>query len=438
MSIKFFTIILEIKKYYKNLYLEIFKIIKEKRIGLSFIISFFVLIIANLTLDIYFQTYPMSIILVVLIFIISQYFDFEYRYFIVFASILLIACPFLLIFKFNLLAEHFANHVYIFLILGVICYFLDSLREKLKKKGYFRIYRVVFILILILLLISPLIIYREYISKLPKIIKHTNYYIKKENRKLNGSWEVEKIRINIENPMDGDEISGPIKIIGWAVEGNSQDNSGIDKIEIFIDGMPGVGEYLTNIDTVEEDSPAYEIVERIYYLCYDQKPENDIINYWRTKLESEEVTVDDIIKNFLSEEFRNRNFSDIEYINKLYRVLLDRKPDDKGLTIWLDRLSKDTNRDVVLYEFLMSIEYKGLTRIQHENISEYVEYITNVGTNLLREDIRNRYGEQFKMSGFIFNFDSTQIVNGKHTLYIYAYSNIFGWDYENLNIYINN
>jgi len=78
-----------------------------------------------------------------------------------------------------------------------------------------------------------------------------------------------------------------------------------------------------------------------------------------------------------------------------------------------------------------------LCRDYYNKISEYVEY-TNVGINLPREDIGNSYGEQFKMSGFIFNFDSTKFKNGEHTIYVYAHSPYFGWDYISFNIYINN
>lgn len=415
--------------------------LKEKKLGLSIYLLFFAFLVLSLILrNVLLGLSLISIFLMSLIFIFSQYFDFEYRYFISLALILLVACPFLLIAKYERLAEYFANYVYAFLVLGIVCYFLDNLREKVKKKGYFKIYRLIFLSFLILVLISPLVIYREFVPKLSNIIKHANYYVRKENVKLDGSQIVENIIITIDNPIEDTEISGKIKISGWAIEGNSQDNSGIDRVEIFIDGKPGVGKYLDLYDAkmTEEDSPAYELVKRFYSQCYGQEPEVDTINYLRAKLESGEVSIDDIAKKFiLSEEFKNRNLSNEEYINVLYGTLLNREPDNIGLMAWLDRLGKGMNRNAVLYAFLRSVEYKGLCRSYYDKISKYVEYI-NVGINLPREDIGNSYGEQFKMSGFSFNFDSTEFENGEHPIYIYAHSPYFGWDYVSFDIYIDN
>lgn len=415
--------------------------LKEKKLGLSIYFLFFAFLVLSLILrNVLLGLSPISIFLMSLVFIFSQYFDFEYRYLIGFALVLLSFCPFLLIAKYETLAEYFAIYVYGFLVLGVVGYFLDNLRVRLKKKGYFKIYRLVFLSLLILVLISPLIIYREYIPKLPHIIRHKNYYIKKESVKLNGSQMGENIIITVENPKEDIEISGIVKISGWAIEGNSQDNSGIDRVEIFIDGKPGVGKYLDLYDAkmTEEDSPAYELVKRFYSQCYGQEPEVDTLNYLRAKLESAEVSIDDIAKKFiLSEEFKNRNLKNEEYVNILYEILLNREPDNIGLMSWLDRLGKGMNRNVVLYEFLRSVEYKGLCRNYYDKISKYVEYI-NVGINLPREDIGNSYGEQFKMSGFSFNFDSTEFENGEHTIYIYAHSPYFGWDYVSFGIYIDN
>jgi len=421
--------------------MKLLKYLKEKKIGLFIYLLLFAFLMFSLVLRIFNPLiYPISIFIMILIFIFSQYFDFEYTYLISLALLILICCPFLVTSGNNKLAEYFVIYVYGFLVLGVAGYFLDNLRERLKKRDYFKIYRLVFLSLLILVLISPFVIYREYIPKLPDIIKHANYYIKKESVKLDDSQIVENIIITVENPIEDSQISGKIKISGWAIEGNSQDNSGIDRIEIFIDGKPGMGKNLNlaNNDIEEEDSPAYNLVKRFYSQCYNQKPEDNTVNYWGTKLESGEVSITDVAKKFiLSEEFKNRNLSNKAYIDLLYRVLLNREPDDKGYKYWSDRLSEGTNRNVVLYGFLKSIEYKGLCRSYYDKISKYLEYM-NVGINLPREDIGNSYGEQFNNSGFNFKFNSSMFDNGKHTIYVYAHNPYFGWNYVSFDIYIDN
>ena len=50
----------------------------------------------------------------------------------------------------------------------------------------------------------------------------------------------------------------------------------------------------------------------------------------------------------------------------------------------------------------------------------------------------DKYGKQFYLSGFDVSFDSTKFKNGDYELYVYAHSPLFGWDFEKVNICINN
>ena len=72
---------------------------------------------------------------------------------------------------------------------------------------------------------------------------------------LNGELLKETIVITIDNPKINREIHGNVKIVGWAIEGNSKENSGIDKIEFFLDGNSEKGEYLgsTSTNILRED-----------------------------------------------------------------------------------------------------------------------------------------------------------------------------------------
>ncbi|MHB8278406.1 MAG: hypothetical protein ACYDIA_12240 [Candidatus Humimicrobiaceae bacterium] len=295
--------------------MKILKIIKEKKLGLSFLLSFFILLIASLVLrNIFPQTYPISIFFVVLIFIFSQYFDFEYRYFIGFALALLVACPFLLIFKLNTLAEYFANYVYVFLVLGIVGYFFDNLREKLKSKSTIKIYKKVFLSILVIFLLSSAFIFvrdyrhnsdyaaviKENFIKLAgiaedkyikfiastkdiyiKTFKKDIYYSgmdvaevdgKKISRDIktinikdfsnkNKITEAElydkDIKIYIDIPNDKEIIYNNLEIEGWALDINSSLDSnspGIDKIEIWLDGYPGIGKLLVEGNLNKERS----------------------------------------------------------------------------------------------------------------------------------------------------------------------------------------
>ena len=295
--------------------MKILKIIKEKKLGLSLLLSFFILLIASLVLrDIFPKTYPISIFFVVLIFIFSQYFDFDYRLFISFALFFLIICPFLLIAKLDILAEYFAIYVYGFLVLGIIGYFFDNLREKLKSIGTLKIYKKVFLSILVIFLLSSTFIFvrdfrrnsdytvviKENFIKLAgiaenkyikfiastkdiyiKTFKKDIYYsgldaVEVDGKKIsrdiktiniknfsnkNKIAEAElydkDIKIYIDKPTDQQRINNNFEIEGWALDVNSSlnsNNSGIDKIEIWLDGYPGIGRLLVDGNLNKERS----------------------------------------------------------------------------------------------------------------------------------------------------------------------------------------
>ncbi len=242
--------------------------LREKRLGLSIYLSLFILLIVSLVLrniELKDNLYPVSIFLMSLIFILSQYFDFEYRYLIGSAIIMLIACPFLLIAKYETLAEYFANYAYGFLVLGVVGYFLDNLREKIKKKGYFKIYKIIFLSIFIIFLVFYIFVGgKDYIKTIPTEVKEIYmrtlhkevYYSFKEEVSVNGEVLRGNIEIAIDNPQDGDDISGIFILEGWAIEHNgSVKDSVIDMIEIFLDGKPRDGKFIgytePNVERIE-------------------------------------------------------------------------------------------------------------------------------------------------------------------------------------------
>ena len=222
--------------------MKVLKYVKEKKIGLSIYLIFFVLLIFSLIKrDVKPGIYQASVILIFLIFLLSQYFDFEYRYFIGSALIMLIFCPFFLIAGYETIAEYFANYVYGFLVLGILGYFLDNLRERLKKKGYFKIYKIIILSISVLLLISPLLIYKDYVEKhsasiIEKVKENIEYrYILITKKNIIDSKPLDKnIIIDINDPISNSIAYKDVKIRGWAIDNSSVDALGIDKVLFFL------------------------------------------------------------------------------------------------------------------------------------------------------------------------------------------------------------
>lgn len=421
----------------------IFKFSKSNKLGLPIIILFFALFITSLILKnfTFAEPYNYPFFLISLVFLLPHYFDFKYKIFIWFSLILMLFFASFILIKENSLAEFFEIYTYIFLILGAISFGLDYVREKIKDNSRnIKIYRLVFLFFIILVMISPFILYKKYVPDLINIARNANYYFKNNDIKLNGQKLSENIIMNIDYPENDNVLSGIIRISGWAIEGNSTSDSGIDRVDIFVDGKPGIGKYLdpSYVKISKEDSPAYKLVKRFYRECFGYDPAESELNPWVTGLESNKISIDKIIKEFiLNEEFENRNLKNDEYINILYNVVLNRGADYKGFRHWVSNLNGGMSRYRVLNEFLNTPEYKTVRGIYYSEISEYLESV-NIGINLPKNSVARDYGEQFKISGFNFLFDSTIFENGKHQFYIFAHSPIFGWDYIMIEVNIKN
>ena len=471
--------------------MKILQFVKEKKLGLSFLLSFFILLVASLVLgNIFPKVYPISIFFVVLIFIFSQYFDFDYRLFIGFALFLLIICPFLLIFKLNTMAEYFAIYVYGFLVLGIVGYFFDNLREKLKSKSTIKIYKVlgivgcffdnlreklkskstikiykkVFLSILVIFLFSSAFIFvKDYWhnsgytvvikenfvkfatsakDKYIRTFKKDIYYSGLDAIEVDGKKISRDIIINIDNPKADSIISKTIDLSGWAIETNSPDNTGINRIEFFLDGKPGKGKYLGDfsIPSYKSNIETVKFLENLYLQFYNSKPFKKELNYWTINLECRILSRRDVVLNIVkfddvfSKGFINRNLKNEDFVKVLYRGLINREADEGGLKYWTDTLNGfgATRYEVFIY-FVYSKEFKIISDNYYNTVPLRKDTL-----NIMRKDVCEKYGKQFYLSGFDVYLDSTKVENGKHTIYIYVHSPVFGWDYKTLIINIEN
>jgi len=65
-------------------------------------------------------------------------------------------------------------------------------------------------------------------------------------------------------------------------------------------------------------------------------------------------------------------------------------------------------------------------------------FIERVDTKVRREDIAGEYGEKYKDAGYSIIINSRRFENGLNRIYVYANSNYFGWDYTEVEIYVDN
>ena len=126
---------------------------------------------------------------------------------------------------------------------------------------------------------------------------------------------------------------------------------------------------------------ALSFVDRLYENVLNRKADTEGALYWSFLLKNGK-TASEIAKEFFrSEEFLNSGVSDREYVKRLYRVFLDREPDNEGLEYWTKMLEENrVKRDQIFYNFvfsrefsLLSLEYKIRAYDQKDKLYSFIE-----------------------------------------------------------------
>jgi len=84
----------------------------------------------------------------------------------------------------------------------------------------------------------------------------------------------------------------------------------------------------------------------------------DGLNYWVEQLASERQTAAQVAASFVfSEEFKNQNNSNGEFLDRLYATFFDRVADESGKNFWLNYLENGVTREYVTAQFVNSAEF---------------------------------------------------------------------------------
>ncbi|MCL5770670.1 MAG: DUF4214 domain-containing protein, partial [Actinobacteria bacterium] len=289
---------------------------------------------------------------------------------------LIIICPFLIAYNHLRLAEYFGNYFYGFLFIGLVNFFLDGFREKLKKINKFKIYRYVFLSIFIaVMIISGTTVLKDmarttnfniivnYIKNSIKTINKNAYYSKVEEATLNKEKLKEQIIISIDNLSENSEVSNSVEIKGYAIEKNAVESNGIDRIKFFIDGKPWEnGVYLGcyEIPAYEASKVTNDLIQNTYLNILQRQPFKQELNYWAINLEYNIISYQEFIDLlFNSRESRSSNINNKKFVDLVYKGILGRKPDIDGYNYWVDQLdSSGLDRNALLNTILGTDEFR--------------------------------------------------------------------------------
>ena len=173
------------------------------------------------------------------------------------------------------------------------------------------------------------------------------------------------------------------------------------------------GVTITNNSFVMGDSPVEikavfgeptfeDFIERMYVVALNRASEPDGKAFWMNKVTNEGFTGGRVAIGFLIEapEFLNRDLSNDQFLDVLYKTFFDRAADADGKAFWLNHLTTDMTREQVVRGFIDSIEWCNLCAFygvksgspnakSEKASSNAVKFVSRLYTELLGRDPDN-------------------------------------------------
>lgn len=102
-------------------------------------------------------------------------------------------------------------------------------------------------------------------------------------------------------------------------------------------------------------------VLRNYTKALARDGELEGVEYWSHLINTKQSTALDAAESFFqSQEFKNKNLNDSDYVEVLYETFFGRASDEGGKSYWLSMLAQGNSRDWVLSEFSNSKEFSNI------------------------------------------------------------------------------
>jgi len=139
-------------------------------------------------------------------------------------------------------------------------------------------------------------------------------------------------------------------------------NAGTYNPTVTITGSSGAQVQVRPTFTVTALSAVESFVTRLYQNVLNRAPEADGLKYWNDKLRSGTTGASVAYGFFFSKELIGRNVSNEEFIDILYRTLLNRPADAAGKAYWLSQMLPGYPRENIFAGFVNSIEFDNLCK----------------------------------------------------------------------------
>ena len=119
------------------------------------------------------------------------------------------------------------------------------------------------------------------------------------------------------------------------------------------------GNISTKIEVYDDDIIAF--LKRMYKLCLNRNYDSGGLAYWWTKLYTKQITAAEAARGFfVSKEMSDLKLNDNEFVERCYKVMMDRASDKGGKKYWLDRIGNGMSREYVVKGFIDSKEFTNI------------------------------------------------------------------------------
>ena len=119
--------------------------------------------------------------------------------------------------------------------------------------------------------------------------------------------------------------------------------------------------YFTNEYPFWQVNDVNLFVERLYKVCLGRIGDKGGQEYWVNGLLKGELQGSACAANFIrSQEYRDKDLSEVEYIKNLYVAMMGREYDNDGLSYWLSRSENGLSDDGILSGFVYSAEFNDI------------------------------------------------------------------------------
>ena len=115
----------------------------------------------------------------------------------------------------------------------------------------------------------------------------------------------------------------------------------------------------------------YAFVERLYQKVLGRSADEAGLQYWTRPIIRKVLMPKEVATRgfFESQEFKNKNLNNEQYIRVLYRTFLEREADASGLQYWLSKMNSGVDKKEILNGFADSKEFANLS--EQYGLSEY-------------------------------------------------------------------